>query len=137
MDNICEYIDEELMEIDKKAKSGKLSAGDIEMGDKLAHFKKSLLTNEAMENSYSNESGYSNRRNYSRDGMTRDYSREYSGDDYSRDDYSDARRRRDSMGRYSREGDDVVHSMRELMNRTSDPKAKDAIRQAVSEIERG
>lgn len=133
MDNLCEYIDEELMELDKKAKSGKLSAGDIEMGDKLAHFKKSLLTNEAMESGYSNERGYSNRRGYSRDTMTRDYS----GEDYSRDDYSGARRRRDSMGRYSREGDDVVHSMRELMNRTNDPKAKDAIRQAVSDIERG
>lgn len=131
MDNLCEYIDEELMELDKKAKNGKLSAGDIEMGDKLAHFKKSLLTNEAMENSYSNERGTS-RRGYSRD----DYSmNDYSGRrDYSRDDYSGARRR-DSMGRYS--GDDVVHSMRELMNRTSDPRAKDAIRQAVSEIERG
>lgn len=133
MDNLCEYIDEELMELDKKAKSGKLSAGDIEMGDKLAHFKKSLLTNEAMESGYSNDRGYSNRRGDSRDTMTRDYS----GEDYSRDDYSGARRRRDSMGRYSREGDDVVHSMRELMNRTSDPKAKDAIRQAVSDIERG
>lgn len=136
MDNLCEYIDEELMELDKKAKSGKLSAGDIEMGDKLAHFKKSLLTNEAMESGYSNERGYSNRRGYSRDTMTRDYSRDYSGE-YSGEDYSTARRKRDSMGRYSREGDDVVHSMRELMNRTSDPKAKDAIRQAVSEIERG
>lgn len=133
MDNLCEYIDEELMELDKKAKSGKLSAGDIEMGDKLAHFKKSLLTNEAMESGYSNVRGYSNRRGYSRDTMTRDYS----GEDYSRDDYSGARRRRDSMGRYSREGDDVVHSMRELMNRANDPKAKDAIRQAVSDIERG
>jgi hypothetical protein len=125
------------MELDKKAKNGKLSAGDIEMGDKLAHFKKSLLTNEAMESGYSNDRGYSNRRDYSHDSMTRDYSRDYSGDDYSRDDYSGARRRRDSMGRYSRESDDIVHSMRELMNRTSDPKAKDAIRQAVSDIERG
>jgi hypothetical protein len=107
------------------------------MGDKLAHFKKSLLTNEAMESGYSNDRGYSNRRDYSHDSMTRDYSRDYSGDDYSRDDYSGARRRRDSMGRYSRESDDIVHSMRELMNRTNDPKAKDAIRQAVSDIERG
>jgi hypothetical protein len=130
MDNLCEYIDEELMELDKKAKSGKLSAGDIEMGDKLAHFKKSLLTNEAMESKYSNENGM--RREYSRDySMNDDYRR-----DYSRDDYSGARRR-DSMGRYSRESDDIVHSMRELMNRTSDPKAKEAIRQAMSEIERG
>jgi hypothetical protein len=130
MDNLCEYIDEELMELDKKAKSGKLSAGDIEMGDKLAHFKKSLLTNEAMESKYSNENGM--RREYSRDySMNDDYRR-----DYSRDDYSGARRR-DSMGRYSRESDDIVHSMRELMNRTNDPKAKDAIRQAMSEIERG
>lgn len=136
MDNLCEYIDEELMELDKKAKSGKLSAGDIEMGDKLAHFKKSLLTNEAMESGYSNERGYSNRRGYSRDTMTRDYSRDYSGE-YSGEDYSTARRKRDSMGRYSRESDDIIHSMRELMNRANDPKAKDAIRQAVSDIERG
>ena len=133
MDNLCEYIDEELMELDKKAKSGQLSAGDIEMGDKLAHFEKSLLTNEAMKSGYSNDRGYSNRRDYSRDTMTRDYS----GEDYSRDDYSGARRRRDSIGRYSKESDDVVHSMRELMNRTNDPKAKDAIRQAISEVERG
>jgi hypothetical protein len=131
MDNLCGYIDDELMELDKKAKNGKLSAGDIEMGDKLAHFKKSLLTNEAMESGYSNENGM--RREYSRDySMNDDYRR-----DYSRDDYSTARRRRDSMGRYSKESDDIVHSMRELMNRTSDPKAKDAIRQAVSDIERG
>jgi hypothetical protein len=118
------------MELDKKAKSGKLSAGDIEMGDKLAHFKKSLLTNEGMKNRYSNDSGM--RREYSRDySMNDDYRH-----DYSRDDYSGARRR-DSMGRYSRESDDIVHSMRELMNRTNDPKAKDVIRQAVSDIERG
>ena len=130
MDKICDYIDDELMELEKKLKNGgKLSAGDIEMGDKLAHFKKSLLTNEAMEDSYSNESGM--RRGYSRDYSMNDYSGRR---DYSRDDYSNARRR-DSMGRYS--GDDVVHSMRELMNRTSDPRAKDAIRQAVSDIERG
>lgn len=115
MDNLCGYIDDELMELDKKARSGKLSAGDIEMGDKLSHFKKSLLTNKAMEDSYSNESG-----------MRRGYSR----DDYSMDDYSSRRG-------YSREGDDVVHSMRELMNRTNDPRAKNAIRQAISEIERG
>jgi hypothetical protein len=83
-----------------------------------------------MENSYSNENGM--RREYSRDySMNDNYRR-----DYSRDDYSNARRR-DSMGRYSKESDDIVHSMRELMNRTNDPKAKDAIRQAVSEIERG
>jgi hypothetical protein len=130
MDNLCAYIDDELMELDKKAKSGKLSAGDIEMGDKLAHFEKSLLTNEGMKNRYSNDSGM--RREYSRDySMNDDYRH-----DYSRDDYSGARRR-DSMGRYSRESDDIVHSMRELMNRTNDPKAKDAIRQAVSDIERG
>jgi hypothetical protein len=131
MNNLCEYIDDELMELEKKLKNGgKLSAGDIEMGDKLAHFKKSLLTNEAMERGYSNENGM--RREYSRDySMNDDYRR-----DYSHDDYSNARKR-DSMSRYSREGDDVVHSMREIMNRTSDPRAKDAIRQAVSEIERG
>jgi CRISPR/Cas system CSM-associated protein Csm2 small subunit len=54
MDKLCNYIDEELEEIEEKvSQGGKLSGAELEYADKLAHLKKSILTNEAMEDSYS------------------------------------------------------------------------------------
>lgn len=54
MDKLCNYVDEELEEIEEKvSQGGKLSGAELEYADKLAHLKKSLLTNEAMEDSYS------------------------------------------------------------------------------------
>lgn len=54
MDKLCKYVDRELEEIeDKISMGGKLSGAEIEYADKLAHLKKSMLTNEAMEDSYS------------------------------------------------------------------------------------
>lgn len=103
MHKLCEYIDDELKTLEKKVGNGQqLSAAEVQYGDMLAHFKKSLLTNEAMD-----ESGYSEsyRGDMSRTG--RMYSRE-DGRSYG-DDMSYARgrggnARRDSMGRYSRDG---------------------------------
>ena len=41
MHKLCEYIDKELEELEHKAGVGqKLSAGEIQYGDMLAHFKK-------------------------------------------------------------------------------------------------
>lgn len=78
MDKLCKYVDRELEEIeDKIAMGGKLSGAELEYADKLAHLKKSILTNEAMEDSYSEKYRYDGvsmankggrRRNYSRDG---------------------------------------------------------------------
>jgi hypothetical protein len=130
-EKIKEMLCEELETI---AKKGELTAGSLDTVDKLTHAIKSLETIMAM-NEYS-EDGYSSRGSYDGNVNSNSYARRYTregGNSYAR--YGNVRR--DSMGRYSREGDDVVHSMRELMNRTSDPKAKDAIRQAMSEIERG
>lgn len=106
-DNLCEFIKTELSEIDRKAKSGKVSVPELEYADTLAHLKKSLLTNDAMEES---EGGYSSRYN-----MIPRYGYAYEGRSYndgmSRGDgyggMSNAGRmnaRRDSMGRYSRDG---------------------------------
>lgn len=82
MHKLCEYVDNELMELERKVGTGqKLNASEVQYGDLLAHFKKSLLTIEGMEG----YSGY--------DG----YSREMRGNSYAR--------RRDSMGRYSRDGE--------------------------------
>lgn len=88
MDKICKYIDKELDELENKvAMGGKLSRADIEDGKNLAKFKMAILTNDRMEedSDYSNEYGGMNNRMSYRGGM------------------SNARARRDSMGRYSRE----------------------------------
>ena len=106
-DNLCEFIKTELSEIDRKAKSGKVTVPELEYADTLAHLKKILLTNDAMEES---EGGYSSRYN-----MMPRYGYTYEGRSYNdgmprSDSYggmSNAGRmnaRRDSMGRYSRDG---------------------------------
>lgn len=88
MDKICKYIDKELDELENKvAMGGKLSRADIEDGKNLAKFKMAILTNDRMEedSNYSNEYGsMSNRMSNARG--------------------RGSNARRDSMGRYSREG---------------------------------
>lgn len=117
MHKLCEYIDEELNVLENKAGQG-LTKSELEYGDMLAHFKKSLLTNKAME-----ESGYSDEYR----GMSRG-DRMYYGTRHD-DDMSYGRGRtgnvrRDSMGRYSRENyshdearEDLMHELREFMQK--------------------
>lgn len=90
-ENLCSFIHDELDELDRKVKNGgKLSNAEIEYGDMLAHFKKSLLTNEAMEEAGYSEHGYSYNRDW-RDGDGHGMS------------YARGRRNapRDARGRYS------------------------------------
>ena len=95
--SLCEFAHQELGELDRKAKSGKLSVAEIEYGDTLAHMWKCLLTAEAMETA----DGYSERSmHYGPDG------RWYGGRSYNGRSYGDGmsyadRQPRDSMGRYS------------------------------------
>ena len=104
-ENLCEFIKSELTEIDRKAKSGKISTAELEYADTLAHLDKSLKTVEAMEDA----GGYSNR-NYPmhtyRDGYESD-GRSYAGR---------MNARRDSMGRYARTGYSYHESMDELLD---------------------
>ena len=132
MHKLCEYIDEELMELEQKVKSsGKLSAGEVEYGDKLAHFKKCLLTNEAMEDSYSEEyeGGTSNTNGRSRGGR----GRSYEGRSYE-DGVSNARNtKRNSMGRYSRDG--FVDKLMEMREAAPNEKSRRAIEKMLDELE--
>lgn len=114
-------------ELDNVTKKGELSAGSLEIIDKLTHSIKSLATIIAMEES----SGYSGR----------EYSRTY--DDGNRNsmtgDYSGARRKRDSMGRYSRTGysyaNEVVDELYEAMEKApADMKHK--IQKIIDEFEK-
>ena len=74
--NLYEFVCGELEDLDRKARENKLEMRDIDYADKLEHYKKSYLTNRAMEGQ-----GYSG-------GNRWDYGPSYED------------RPRDSMGRY-------------------------------------
>ena len=76
--SMFEFVCAELKELDDKAKAGKVTMSDIEYADKLEHYKKSVLTNHAME-----AEGYSGR----------SYSTSYGDESF-------ARQPRDDRGRY-------------------------------------
>ena len=130
MHKLCEYIDEELMELERKVGKGqKLNASEVQYGDMLAHFKKSLLTNEAMEGG--EYSGRSYRRgSYGRDGS---YGRSY---DDGMESYA---RRRDSMGRYSSDGysraDEMVSELHRLMEDAPDDRTRQEFKRFINKIE--
>lgn len=90
MHKLMGYICNEMEDLERKADKGKLSMAEIEYLDKLAHIKKSILTADELwdESEYSEASDPSYRSNRT-------------GGRYSRGSYA---RRRDNMGRYSREG---------------------------------
>ena len=92
---IEEMLEGELMKIGSE---GKLTTSSLEVGDKAAHFLKSIKTIDAMEeaegNSYDGDYGMR------RDG--RSYGYNYDGMSYARGRGRNAKR--DSMGRYSSEG---------------------------------
>ena len=129
MHKLCEYIDEELMELERKAAKGqKLNAAEIEYGDKLAHFKKSLLTNDAMEGE--DYSGYDG--SYARDGRG---GSSYRGS-YARGSYA---RRRDSRGRYSSDGysrdGEMMSELHMLMDDAPDERTRQEFQRFISKIE--
>lgn len=88
-------------ELDKISTNGKLTTSSLEVGDKAAHFLKSIETIEAMEES---------KEGYAYDYMPNDYSMR----GYSRGRGSSAKR--DSMGRYSRNThkDALMHEIEEI-----------------------
>lgn len=118
-----DFVCHELAELDDKAKGGNVSMTDVQYADLLEHYRKSYLTNEAMEGAgYSERAmpyyggytyndrapgmSYAGRRNAKRDSMGR-YSRE--GGDYSRGGYS-----------YADEMNGIKDEMRELARQMPD-----------------
>lgn len=135
MHKLCEYIDKELEELEHKVGVGqKLSAGEIQYGDMLAHFKKSLLTNDAME-------GYDDE--YSNDNRAMRDNRSMRGNSYRYDDGKSMARgrtgnvRRDTMGRYSRDDalDDMVDELEELMEKAPDEQTKKEFRRFINKVQ--
>lgn len=106
MHKLYEYVCDELKDLEKKAEKGNLSMQEIQYADTLAHLKKNLMkADEMMEDEFGEYSmAYYPMTSYAEEGGNKgryDMGR--------RGDYSYARGRgrnakRDSMGRYSREG---------------------------------
>ena len=131
MHKLIEYICDELEELERKAeKGGKLSMQEVQYGDMLAHFKKNLLKSEEMmeDEEYSMADG-----SYVHDGRSRS-----SNVSYARGRGRNARR--DSMGRYSRDGrysmaeDDFRMELEDLMQSAPNERAKQKLREIMSEM---
>lgn len=133
MDKLIEYICEELEELEKKAAKGKLSSAEVEYGDMLAHFKKNLLTADAMEGSnYSNAGRSYGYPVYNYDDGNMNSGRSYAGR------YSS---RRDRRGRYSRNyaneySGDMVEQLREMMSDAPDSETRNEIQRLITKIEK-
>lgn len=138
MHKLIEYICDELEELERKAeKGGKLSMQEVQYGDMLAHFKKNLLKSEEMmeDEEYSMAGGsYA----YARDGRGGNRGDGRSNASYARGRGSNARR--DSMGRYSREGgysmaeDDFRMEIEDLMQSAPNERARQKLRELMSEM---
>lgn len=119
MDKLIDYICEELEQLERKAdKDGKLTMSEVQYLDILAHAKKNLLKSEEMDNGYSYRS--------------------YDG-------YSRGGRKRDAMGRYSRErgysrerysrGGNIVGELHELMENAPDERTRMEYEKMIDRME--
>lgn len=140
MEELREMLCEEL---DKITKKGELSAGSLDVIDKLTHSIKSIDTIMAMDDAgYSNESGYSyargRGRNARRDSMGRYSNRggsyESSYDDMSYDGGSYARGGR---GDYSRKDakEELAMDLKELKRESKDPETIQIINRWIKQLE--
>lgn len=128
--NLKEMLCEEL---EAYGKSRELSPSSLEMIDILAHACKNVCkiieSKEEME--YSRDGG--SMRGGSYDGS---YRGGYSRDGYYYDDGNSYRRGRDRMGRFvSRDGSEMAHKLREMMNETTDDGLKAEIRRLAEKME--
>ena len=143
MHKLIEYICDELEDLERKAeKEGKLTAAEVQYMDTLAHTKKNLLkADQLWEESEYSEAGdgsYARGRSYTRGGRrggnSRAGGRSYEGS-YARG------ARRDSMGRYSREGgysmanDEMVEELRNLMHDAPDDRTRMEFEKFIRKVE--
>lgn len=137
MEDIREML---MKELEKYSKKGELSAGSLEIIDKLTHAIKSIDTIMAMEDSgYSNESGYSYARgrgsNARRDSMGR-YSRR-DGMSYEDGSYARGGRGYSRERGYSRDDakEDLAMDLKELRMESRDPETSRMIDKWIKQLE--
>lgn len=113
-------------ELESYGKKKELTAGSLDVIDKLSHALKSITTVIAMEEA---DGDYSN--DYPMDG------RSYRGSSYRGSSYARGRMnaRRDSMGGYSGAVDDMVSQLKDLMEDAPNESIKTEMRRLVKKIE--
>lgn len=124
MQKLLNYICKELDDLEKRIDSGSLSMSDIEYGDALAHFKKNLLTADAMMNK-----GHSNAR-YSYDDYDNSYDDDYSYYDGSRDNMSRRMSRRMSRDEAK---DSLIRYLKGIEKNSTDEGVRQMVRQWIRE----
>ena len=136
MEELKEMLCEEL---DKITKKGELSAGSLDVIDKLTHSIKSIDTIMAMEEAgYSNESGYSyargRGRNARRDSMGRYSNRGGSYEGGSYDDMHEVSYRKDGYSRHD-EKEELAMGLRELKRDTKNPEMAHMVDRWIKQLE--
>lgn len=138
LDKVCDNMKEYG---EKLRKDGKLSGGDWEMLGHLVDIKKNILKTWKLEDE---DGGYSQAGDWEAmgringrygDGYDKGNSYANRGQHYVRGHYSRARGR-DSMGRYSRGGGDLMEHMDMMMEEAETPQEKELIRRFKRELEK-
>lgn len=121
MNTLHELKDMLMDELEECVKKGELSAGSLDIVDKLTHSIKSIDTIIAMGDAgYSHDYSYARGRNARRDSMGR-YSRRYEDDR--------------SYGRYSRDKEELVSELRDLEMSMTDEDAKRMLHKFIKQAE--
>ena len=121
MNTLYELKDMLMDELEECVKKGELSAGSLDIVDKLTHSIKSIDTIIAMDDAgYSRDYSYARGRNARRDSMGR-YSRRY----------DDGR----SYGRYSRDKEELVSELRDLEMSMTDEETKRMLHKFIKQAE--
>ena len=136
MEYMHELKDKLCDELEEIARKGELGAGDLEIIHKLTDTIKNLDKIEMLEDGEYSQAGdweMEGRGSYSRGSSyrrKRDSMGRYSRDGYSRDGYS-------REGRYSRDGakDQMMEEMEALMDKAGSEKERQAIRRCMSQLE--
>ena len=138
LNRVCAELEEVAEKLEKEAKGTKISAGDLEMVNKLIDIKKNILKTWALEE----DGGYSQAGDW--EGMARghfgdrDYDRGSSyanrGEHWVRGHYSKAGSRRDMRGRYSG-ADGMMEHIDMMLDEEADPRRKEVIRRFKRELE--
>lgn len=130
MHKLMEFICDEMEELERKAeKDGKLTMQEVQYLDTLAHTKKNLLkADEMWEDSEYSMAGDRSYRSYARDGRNMSYARGRGRN-----------ARRDSMGRYSRDGysmaeDDFKMELQDLMHDAPNEQVKMKLQRMMAEM---
>lgn len=139
LDKICSELEEHGEKIKKE---GKMSAGDLEMINKLIDVKKNIFKTWKLEDEEGG--GYSHAGDWEAmgringrygDNYERGSSHANRGEHWVRGHYSHAGRRRDMRGRYSG-ADGMMEHIDMMMEDTDDPREKEIIRRFKKELER-